>query len=332
MADQWPDERIFKHFDIFEEVYKTVEGVEIKAAIILPKDLAPGLHPLIFSIHGGFLMTGHSLFAPFFTPAALKLAKESSAIIVSPDYRLLPSESGVADLLQDLEDSWQWARTQLPALLQRRRPGHQLDFSRLILQGGSAGSYAAVQLALSHPDDVTAVVLTYPFVDPQDHIFTTGPREDELTVLRVPLEEMPSKEEVLTWIDEKRQTISTKAGFERGPFNAAATQYGLYYSHVFNHRRLPDRDFLPMERIKSGARLPKKIWIIHGDNDSVVYIRATYKLVELIKKMQPDVAVRLDVAAGQDHAFDHLNESWESLIESGGFDFIRDAWLGPSLV
>lgn len=226
---------------------------------MIPKGLVPGYHPVIFSIHGGFLMTGHSLFAPFFSPATLKLSTENSAIIISVDYRLLPSANGVADLLEDLEDSWHWARTQLPAILQRRRPGHQLDFSRLILHGGSAGGYAAVQLALSHPDDVSAVVLTYPLVDPQDHIFTTGPREDEATVLRVPLEEMPSREEVLTWIEDKRQTVSTKAGFERGPFNAASAQYGLYYSHVFNHRHLPDHDFLPMERIKSGARLPKKM-------------------------------------------------------------------------
>lgn len=206
-------------------------------------------------------MTGHSLFAPFFAPSILKLAVEDSAIIISVDYRLLPSANGVADLLEDLEDSWQWARTDLPAILGRRCPGQQLDFSRLILQGGSAGGYAAVQLALSHPDDISAIVLTYPFVDPQDHIFVTGPKEGEDTVIRFPLEQMPSKEEVLAWIEEKGRTVTTKAGFERAAFNAASAQYGLFYSHVFNPRHLPDHDFLPMERLKSGARLPKKMYV-----------------------------------------------------------------------
>ncbi|KAH7324216.1 Alpha/Beta hydrolase protein [Stachybotrys elegans] len=329
MTDQWPDETIFKAFDIFEETYKSLGDVDLQAAIMMPKDLVPGCHPVIFLIHGGFLMTGHSLFAPFFTPSTLKLAIENSAIIISVDYRLLPSANGVADLLEDLEDAWQWSRTELPAILNRRCPGHQLDFSRLVLQGGSAGGYGAVQLALSHPEDVSAIALTYPLVDPQDHIFVTGPNEGEETVLRVPKEQMPSKEEVMAWIEEKRATVTAKAGFERGVFNAASAQYGLYYSHVFNHRHLPDHDFLPMERIKSGARLPKKIWIVHGDDDSVVYIRSSYKFIELAKQMQPDVTFRLDVAPGKDHAFDHLNKDWESFIEPGGYDFVRSAWLRP---
>lgn len=72
-------------------------------------------------------------------------------------------------------------------------------------------------------------------------------------------------------------------------------------------------------------------WIVHGDDDSVVYIRSTHKLVELVKQTQPDVTIRLDVALGQDHAFDHLNENWETLIKSGGFGFVQDAWLGPTV-
>lgn len=70
-------------------------------------------------------------------------------------------------------------------------------------------------------------------------------------------------------------------------------------------------------------------WIAHGDDDSVVYIRSSYKLIGLVKQTQPEVTFRLDVASGKDHAFDHLNEDWESYIEPGGYDFIRSAWLRP---
>lgn len=66
---------------------------------------------------------------------------------------------------------------------------------------------------------------------------------------------------------------------------------------------------------------------MHGDDDSVVYIRGTHKLVHLLEERQPEVAIRLDVAPDQDHAFDHLNEDWEKFIKPGGYDFIQEYWL-----
>ena len=71
-------------------------------------------------------------------------------------------------------------------------------------------------------------------------------------------------------------------------------------------------------------------WIVHGDDDSVVYIRSSYKLIELVQQAQPEVDFRLDVAPGKDHAFDHLNKNWEEFIESGGYGFVRNAWLRSS--
>lgn len=86
-------------------------------------------------------MYGHSLFAPFFAPWILKLALEESAVVVSADYRLLPSNNGVADVLEDLEDFWQWIHKELPGILQRQQPDLSPDFTRLMLTGGSAGGY-----------------------------------------------------------------------------------------------------------------------------------------------------------------------------------------------
>ncbi|GFP57137.1 probable carboxylesterase M8 [Trichoderma asperellum] len=260
MAVQWQDDSIFDHFTVFEETFKTVGSHKIMAAILIPKGLAPGVHPAIFNFHGGFLVNAHSLFAPFFPIWSLKLALENKAIIVSPDYRLLPSENGVADILEDLEDFWQWSRSDNFAnILQNRSPEHSLDVSRLLLTGSSAGGYAAMQLALTHPDDIQAVATAYPFVNPRDPIMLSGPRDDEPTILRMAREEMPSKTSVLDWIEEKKSTVTTKAGFERTPFAAAAAQYGLYHSKIFDPRGLNRPEFIPIERLRAGARLPKKM-------------------------------------------------------------------------
>lgn len=243
--------------------YKRIGDLDIQAAILKPKNMSLGRHPVIFTIHGGFLMTAHSLFAPFFSPVVLRLAERNSAIIISADYRLLPTVNGVTDVLEDIEDAWQWSRRELPAIMKTHLPGHQLDLSRVLVQGGSAGGYGALQLGLSHPDDVTAVIMTYPLVDVQDPIFVTGPKDGEDTVLRVPLESMPSVEETKSWIERNKTITTLKAGHERSPYNAATTQYGLFYDHVFNPQKVDDHDLLPLERIKSGARVPRRLSVFY---------------------------------------------------------------------
>ena len=49
-------------FDITDATYKTVGEAGIQVSIITPKDLKPGVYPVIIRFHGGFLITGHRLF------------------------------------------------------------------------------------------------------------------------------------------------------------------------------------------------------------------------------------------------------------------------------
>jgi len=202
---------------------------------------------------------GHALFAPFFSPWVLKLALENSAIVVSPDYRLLPSKSGVADVLEDLKDFWQWTRANLSNAIECQYPGTLIDLSRLLLTGNSAGGYCAIQLALSHPNDVSTTAVAYPFLDPKDDIFVKGPTVDEPTILRFPFKDIPSKDAVVASIEEARKTITSKAELERAPFAVGATQHGIFDAKIFDSSGLDRPDFVPMERIKSGARLPRKM-------------------------------------------------------------------------
>ena len=204
-------------------------------------------------------MTAHSLFAPFFSPWALKLALDNSAIVVSADYRLLPSPNGLPDLLEDLEDFWHWTRSSLPRALERKAPGHLIDFSRLLVVGSSAGGYCAMQLALSHSDEISALAMAYPAIDLKDDLFVKGPAPGEPAPLRFPLEDIPSMQETVDWIEEKRKTVTTKAGFERTPFCVASCQHGLFSSKILDNKGLDRLEFFPLERIRTGARLPGKM-------------------------------------------------------------------------
>jgi len=237
-----------------------VSNHEIKAAVLIPNNFKPGLHPIIINIHGGFFSTAHSLFAPFFAPWALKLALDYEAIVVSADYRLLPTQNGIADQLEDLEDFWRWYHDNLPSVLRHKTAGFEIDYKRALLIGGSAGGYYAAQLAMSHPDEISALALTYPAVDLKDGIWNDGPPEGAPTVLRFPAEEMPSREEALAWVAENRKTVASKGGFERTPFLVALTQYGLFGQEMFEHDGAQlQSEHLPLERLKAGAKLPNAV-------------------------------------------------------------------------
>jgi Tfp pilus assembly PilM family ATPase len=58
-----------------------------------------------------------------------------SAIIVSPDYQMLPEANGM-DIMQDLSDFWQWVDQDLQKQL---ATGIEVDLDKILLEGGSAG-------------------------------------------------------------------------------------------------------------------------------------------------------------------------------------------------
>lgn len=226
----------------------------------MPKSLAAGRHPVMLYVHGGFFATAHSLFAPFFAPWFVDPALKHGGIIVSADYRLLPTANGIADQLADLEDFWQWTRRDLPAILESRAPGHTLDFDHLALVGGSAGGYFATQLALSHPDEVSVLAIAYPGLDLKDHIFVSGPRSDAPALLQFPESQIPSKDDSLAWVQEHRKVVESKRNIDFTPFCVGLVQHGEFSKQMLEFGdTVLTTDELPIERVRNGGRLPKNV-------------------------------------------------------------------------
>ena len=67
-------------------------------------------------------------------------------------------------------------------------------------------------------------------------------------------------------------------------------------------------------------------WIIHGDDDSVVYIRQSQALVELIKEKLPATRLRFDVGRGKDHGFDLDARYWKDYADPA-MAFVSSNWL-----
>jgi dienelactone hydrolase len=66
--------------------------------------------------------------------------------------------------------------------------------------------------------------------------------------------------------------------------------------------------------------------VIHGDDDSVVYLRQSQALVALINEKLPKTKLRFDIAKGHDHAFD-VEPSYWSEYAGPAMDFVSKNWL-----
>ncbi|KAJ6094543.1 alpha/beta-hydrolase [Penicillium canescens] len=166
-------------FEVITTQYKTFEqgSTGISTDILIPKELIGKQKQtkcsILVRIHGGFLVTGSSRYAPWFSNWILDFAIKSQAVIVSPNYRLLPEASG-QEILQDMEDFWNWLHT--GGLVQPlEESGHPCiipDQDNILIIGESAGGYLAVQLGLSKPSKIRGVVAAYPMLDLKTSFYT----------------------------------------------------------------------------------------------------------------------------------------------------------------
>lgn len=293
----------FEAFTILTTTYKTVDSHEIKLNVIYPKNLKspPTGSPLIFRIHGGGFISGFSLYPGFFPRHLLEFVQKHSAIIISPDYRLLP-EARQSDILADIESAWQWTHSKLPNYLEQQASGSlKADLSRIITTGDSAGGYLSLQLGLSHPDQIRAVTAAYPVIDLKHPFFTT---KYEKQLLDFPQFDW---DQILQAHNAKMAATGTKIrsqdpNMEAVILMAAGIQHGTLLDLYFDKN---DASQFPLERIEKGEKFPKGgVWVWHGEKDSVVPFEGTRKFEEALRKKDPGQKVVVVGREGADHGFD----------------------------
>lgn len=116
-----------------------------------------------------------------------------------------------------------------------------------------------MQLALSHPDAFKVLALAYPLLDLKDRLYVCGPDRNEPNVFHTPDEFIPSKEAVLAWIKEERMSPKTRSESERTIHAIGATHAGIYSSELACCLGEDKKDSHPIERILSGASLPRNM-------------------------------------------------------------------------
>lgn len=196
------DPAFFREFQIHDVVYKIVDNHDIGLSILVPNALLSGAHkleekrPVIVRFHGGFLVGGSRLYTDWFPKWSVKpvgadpsnhlnqtrtdtesrlieLALSRQAILVTPDYRLLPESNGL-DILSDLDAFWSWMQNDFPSSLLRGYPSSNIkpDMDNILVAGESAGGYLAAQSMLLHAEvNIAAVILVYPMVHLRDRFW-----------------------------------------------------------------------------------------------------------------------------------------------------------------
>ena len=142
----------FAPFTRIDLPYRTINDVPLKVTILIPSSISTSpktlekKHPLMVRWHGGGFVVGHRMYEPWFAHWLLDLALDHEAIILTPDYRLLPESNG-SDILSDVAHFWRWVQDELPQYMEREslpRP----DVSNVLCCGESSGGFISVYCAL----------------------------------------------------------------------------------------------------------------------------------------------------------------------------------------
>ena len=279
----------FANFHITDCTYKTIENHAIKCTVLTPKTAVSGKRPVIVRWHGGFLFTGTRMFPDWWpswyagpdpvhrhnltsisannTPSnrILDYAHHHSAILIAPDYRLLPEASGL-DILSDISSFWSWIGTSLPSVLSSLKPDSvTADLSQVLVTGDSAGGWCAVHSALSQTPstmkgiNIRALAVAYGMLDMRRPWWSEAGEKHPFGAPTVPAVVLNNHIKAVEK-GEAPKICSVGQPPERLPLCMVAVQQGLYPKLMGTETEL-----YPMEVLdKVEKDSPPAMWLYHG--------------------------------------------------------------------
>jgi acetyl esterase/lipase len=239
----------------------------------------------------------------------------TNAIVVLPNYRLIPESTG-ADILSDLNDFWTWfhAGNVTKYLTSQYSSPIDLDYSRILVSGGSAGGYMALMTGLTQPQGtIKAILAQYPMsghlnIEPSETFFgfpSPGPEVIDQHIASI----RPG-----TIVSSATPPARLNLSYPMGAYNR--------YLEFFGY----DKKLWPIHLIESKDWMPPT-WIFHGDADSAVNIKDSLLFAEKWKKYIKGNECRLEVREGMEHGFDtSIKEDEEAWLREG-LAWVEEQWL-----
>jgi acetyl esterase/lipase len=306
-----PPDAKFAAFLLSHVPYTRVHSHPILTSVLIPKNLLSRQQPtssrnhtktttapipLVIRIHGGSL-TGGPRLGDWLRPWTLQLAEHLGAILLSPDYRLLPESNG-GDILDDMRTFWHWCcrNSGLAAAVEVMAPGlgEKVDLgkAKVIVVGESAGAWVSWGLmgacheekeeraGVPDPRDaVKILILVSPMIDVADEYFTKPDAERKRYI--GDNTELFAEDTVERYLETLPNAFIISDGNEwraRSHITMAMYQWGLFGKYLERDVQSEDirRRLYPIERLKSVEkgtwRTP--IWILNGKKDSIVSIQS----------------------------------------------------------
>ncbi|KAF3039728.1 hypothetical protein E8E12_005859 [Didymella heteroderae] len=285
----------FSSFDVHETSYKRIGSFDISIAVLIPKDIKPGRHPLHVKWHGGGLITGDALLQDWFSNYLVSLTNRTSSILVLPNYRFVPEHTGF-DILEDIRDFWTWVDRDLASFVRAAAPGVEVDFDQSLVSGDSSGGWHALHSVFELPEGrVKALLLLYPMVKKwcknKDLLRKWGrPTPDEEVIDRH-LAQVPEGSVAFSDRCLAREELADA-------FSANEHRWDLAFG--------TDKRLHPIERLRERNFFPPTL-ILHGDADKSVNIEDCEDFVRKVEEMFGPAAredIHLVVREGGEHGFE----------------------------
>lgn len=260
----------FEAFEQHDYIYSTVKGHELGTTLLTPKNALESLDesstpiPVLVFWHGGGFITGHRLYEPWWPTWLLEFSQRENAVIIAPDYRLLPEATGV-DILEDMDAFWNWYNLSLPTLLTDQPWSGRVDLAKLVCAGQSAGGSIAMHSALDRPDiPIKAVISLSAALTVVPELKMVRPRQ----ILGAWPPPPPRAEaKIRAYIQQSKGTIrSSDNPVEMWDLLTCLVQQGWVPRLV--HKK-PDPRLATEAAVERCESVPP-LWIVHGQDDSVV--------------------------------------------------------------
>jgi len=259
-------------------------------------------------------VTGDCLYPDWIASYFIPLIHRTSSITILPNYRLTPESPGSA-ILEDLSDFWKWFHSgAVSTFLSSQGHDLDLDFSRVLATGDSAGGYMALMSALTQPKgSINAVLAQYPMTSP----LTCEPAA---TFFGMPAPGPEVAEQHISSMTSDA-VISSVVPPARMALSYSLVAYGHYLKHFGDDAKL-----WPVGLIGEAKSMPPT-WIVHGDADVAVDIGGSRKFAEVWEKGGVEGEVRMHVEGGANHGFDIATKESEAGWLREGLEWIEGCWL-----